>query len=182
MNVLLIIMYIIITLYNICCVPPGWLFGNLAGRSGLFPEDHVQPSATPDYHSMHLLRRDERRRSMRGTTPRDTSPDPSVTQLRRDSPGRARSSEREGGIHHSMVEFAMKYFRYERGVKKNIRSKNFSELVMTDFVPFCLKEMLVSQRVKQVYSTQRWECTSHLAFNSDHTTCNKSLEGGHPGC
>lgn len=92
-------------------IQAGWLFGNLAGRSGLFPEDHVQPSATPDYHSMHLLRRDERRRSMRGTTPRDTSPDPSVTQLRRDSPGRARSSEREGGIHHSMVEFAMKYFR-----------------------------------------------------------------------
>lgn len=92
---------------------------------------------------------------MRGTAPRDASPDPSVTQLRRDSPERPWSSEREAGIHHSMVEFAMKFFRYERGVKKKIRSQNFSELVMTNFVPFCLKEMLVSQRVKPVYSTQR---------------------------
>lgn len=101
---------------DISCVPQGWLFGNLAGRSGLFPEDHVQPSATPDYHTMHLVRRDERRRSLRATTPRDTSPDPSITEPTRDSASRARSSEREGVIRSSMVEFAMKYFRYERGV------------------------------------------------------------------
>lgn len=109
----------------ISCVPQGWLFGNLAGRSGLFPEDHVQPSATPDYHHMHLVRRDERRRSMRSTGPRDSSPDPSITEPTRDSTPRARSSEGEGegeGVgesRSSMVDFAMKYFRYDRGVEKS---------------------------------------------------------------
>lgn len=108
---------------------------------------------------MHLLRRDERRRSMRGTAPRDASPDPSVTQLRRDSPGRPRSSEREGGIHHSMVEFAMKFFRYERGVKKkksDLRTfQNLSWLILYLFA------------LKKCWSAREWnQFTAHKGENA----------------
>lgn len=90
----------------------GWLFGSIGGRSGLFPEDHTQPCAAPDYHLLNLDRRDGRRKSMRAGNS--------------DRPGQTNHSSDE--IHSSMVEFATKYFRVgTTGLP--VGGRNFSEAV-----------------------------------------------------
>lgn len=93
----------------------GWCFGSIGGRSGLFPTDITQPSAPPDYHHVHLDRRNERRKSMRAPAPRPTSHNGSAQPSRDGSIlGSARSvqgSEMNDVQTFLMTEFAMKYFR-----------------------------------------------------------------------
>lgn len=115
----------------------------MGGRSGLFPEDITQPSAAPDYHYIHLERRDDKRKSMRGTRPvsppkesqppalltRSTvSPDPEwpsrepLPQIlgQPSVPGSLESSTKgsvlDMEVHSAMARFAIKYFRYDRDV------------------------------------------------------------------
>ncbi|KAM4033410.1 myosin XVB [Anomaloglossus baeobatrachus] len=88
---------------------PGWLFGSVGGRSGLFPARFVQPAAAPDYHS--LEKRDSweskpRPRGLQRTVSKESSPVTvaSVTTVS-SSPLPMEDS------HYTMVEFALKYFR-----------------------------------------------------------------------
>lgn len=100
----------------------------MGGRSGLFPEDVTQPSAAPDYHSMHLIRRDDRRKSMRAGPPKGPSSGPisrHVGSANSERPSREASvpqsvqNSAHGSVHElevqsAMAEFATKYFRYDR--------------------------------------------------------------------
>ncbi|XP_055730458.1 unconventional myosin-XVB [Salvelinus fontinalis] len=133
----------IIKLLPIDGLKPGWCFGSIGGRSGLFPTDITQPSASPDYHHVHLDRRDERRKSMRAPAPRPTSHNGSAQPSRDGSVlGSARSvqgSEMNDVQTFLMTEFAMKYFRdaatsmEDRGFLDG--GRNFSEMVQYTEVP-----------------------------------------------
>ncbi|KAM7371275.1 hypothetical protein PAMP_010761 [Pampus punctatissimus] len=122
----------------------GWCFGTLGGRSGLFSKDLTQPSAAPDYHYLHLERRDDRRKSMRGTRPVSQAKGPSPDSFNTSSadselPSREASTRRsvqsstqgsvhELEIHSAIAEFAMKYFRVgTTGLPTN--GRNFSKAV-----------------------------------------------------
>uniref|UniRef100_A0A3Q3G6M9 Myosin XVB n=1 Tax=Kryptolebias marmoratus TaxID=37003 RepID=A0A3Q3G6M9_KRYMA len=97
----------------------GWLFGTIGGCSGLFPEDITQPSAAPDYHCLHLDRRDTRRKSMRVAKQMGSS---NSEPFRREAsrPSSAQESVQnsvQGSVHELenlsvIAEFATKYFRY----------------------------------------------------------------------
>ncbi|XP_065805734.1 unconventional myosin-XVB [Labrus bergylta] len=101
----------------------GWCFGMLAGRSGLFSEDLTQPSAAPDYHNLHLIKRDDLRKSMRNNRPvRSTNGPPSGPIFRQTGSTEPEQPSREASLRGSIqgsdhellsptAEFAMKYFR-----------------------------------------------------------------------
>ncbi|XP_035514833.1 unconventional myosin-XVB [Morone saxatilis] len=109
----------------------GWRFGTLGGRSGLFPEDLTQPSAAPDYHALHLDRRDDRRKSMRTARPAGPAKGPSSVPVIGNvgsAQNSIRSSVHEFEMHSAMAEFATKYFRVgTTGLPAS--GRNFSETV-----------------------------------------------------
>uniref|UniRef100_G3PRB1 Myosin XVB n=4 Tax=Gasterosteus aculeatus aculeatus TaxID=481459 RepID=G3PRB1_GASAC len=117
----------------------GWRFGTMGGRSGLFPCDLTQPSAAPDYHSLHLARRDVRRKSTRGARPaggRVGSVDSEL--LGQEASVSIQGSQPENSS--GMAEFAMKYFRVgNTGLPES--GRNFAEAVQHTEVP--IRESLI---------------------------------------
>ncbi|XP_077107866.1 unconventional myosin-XVB-like isoform X2 [Ranitomeya variabilis] len=88
---------------------PGWLFGSLGGRTGLFPFRYVQAAAAPDYYSVEKrenLENKSRPRGLQRTVSKESNPviEASVTTAS-SSPLPMEDS------HYTMVEFALKYFR-----------------------------------------------------------------------
>ncbi|XP_069024648.1 unconventional myosin-XVB [Embiotoca jacksoni] len=133
----------------------GWRFGTMGGRSGLFPEDVTQPSATPDYHFVLLDRRDEKRKSMRSTRPvhpaKGLSLGPGSTRkmgsTNSDRPSREASlpgslagSVQDLDMLSVMASFAMKYYRVgSTGLP--VSGRNFSVAVRHTEVP--IQESLI---------------------------------------
>ncbi|XP_029384013.1 unconventional myosin-XV [Echeneis naucrates] len=128
----------------------GWRFGSTGGRSGLFPDEVTQPSAAPDYRCLNIDRRDNRRKSMRGSTSSSSSKghlSPSLSSRRidadsaqprrEDSPQVPQLGSDSGSITDVlsiMATFSMKYFRMgATGLQAS--GRNFEELVQHTQAP-----------------------------------------------
>lgn len=145
----------------------GWNFGSTGGRSGLFPAELTQPSAAPDYHGLHLDRRDERRKSMRSQRPgpasqRPSPPDskePSVQgSIQGQSQHSSQNSVQDQEAYSPMAEFAMKYFRAgAEGLPPSGRS--FPDAVKYSEMP--LQESLILYNDAEI-NQQAVQCFSSL--------------------
>ncbi|XP_019902495.3 unconventional myosin-XV [Esox lucius] len=152
----------IIKLLAMESLQPGWCFGSIAGRSGLFPADFTQPSAPPDYHHVRLDNREQRRKSMREPKPvaaigppgprpapkmnsAQPSREGSVAESTRSAPGSVQASEISEAQKVLMTDFAMKFFRDSvsrvegRGLLDG--GRNFTDMVQYTDVP--IQESLI---------------------------------------
>ncbi|KAM4526381.1 unconventional myosin-XVB [Fundulus diaphanus] len=155
----------IIKLQSMEVLQTGWKFGTTGGRSGLFPLDIIQPCAAPDYHCLHLDRRDDRRKSMRNVKPDSSFKGPSSVPTSRHIPNKSavQSSQTmtpmlvqeslqglvqnsQQGSHHELqiisglAEFATKYFRLGT-TDVPLTGRSFSEAVQHTEVP--IQESLI---------------------------------------
>ncbi|XP_069785409.1 unconventional myosin-XVB isoform X2 [Narcine bancroftii] len=103
---------------------PGWQFGSINGRSGLFPEDHVQPTAASDYYNVNVGRNEAEKRSIsssrrssikKNLVSGNTEVGDGSTSISSYPPSLSTSASRiscmpEQG-QYIMAEFAMQYFR-----------------------------------------------------------------------
>ncbi|KAK1163864.1 unconventional myosin-XV [Acipenser oxyrinchus oxyrinchus] len=131
----------IIKLLHMQGMHPGWLFGSIGGRSGLFPAEYTQPTAPPDYYSTHLDRREERRKSMWTAPPKKESPVGSEV-LGHTEPSLLGSGEVSQYV---MTEFAMKYFR-EAASKlgwKDMTAEGQSSVEMVQHTKVPVQESLI---------------------------------------
>ncbi|XP_039596284.1 unconventional myosin-XVB [Polypterus senegalus] len=102
----------IIRMLHINGLQPGWHFGSIGGRSGLFPSGLTQPTAPPDYYGMHLDRREELRRSRRSEYIKEQEREPEQTKdVGEDTAFKNPDESVTETSVFSMTEFAMKYFR-----------------------------------------------------------------------
>ncbi|XP_053157438.1 myosin XVB isoform X2 [Hemicordylus capensis] len=92
---------------------PGWQFGSIGGRCGLFPSSMVQPVAAPSHLGLHVNRQEEVRKSLRRNTQmRIISKENSVTEQESEVTGTTATSTLTPDIcHYTMAEFAAGHFR-----------------------------------------------------------------------
>uniref|UniRef100_A0ACB8EZV2 Uncharacterized protein n=1 Tax=Sphaerodactylus townsendi TaxID=933632 RepID=A0ACB8EZV2_9SAUR len=120
---------------------PGWQFGSLGGRSGLFPSSLVQQVAAPDYLNLHLNRQEEVKGSKKSSTP----------SLKSDISGTTTNSTSSSNVcHYTMLEFAMLHFREAHSMLEwkgtNADQKNPYLLVQHTKVPIQESLLFCSDR------------------------------------
>ncbi|XP_069510869.1 myosin XVB [Ambystoma mexicanum] len=143
----------IIKLLPIEGLEPGWQFGSIGGRSGLFPSNIVQSAAAPDYFSMQMDRKEEYRKSMLEPPSQANvkrTPKQNTTDVRNESPlpsmvSDAASVASFDGNQYTMVEFAMKYFRDARTMMgwKGMSAEGKRPLTLVQHTKVPIQESLI---------------------------------------
>ncbi|KAL9833424.1 myosin XVB [Geothlypis trichas] len=114
-------------------VEPGWQFGSLGGRCGLFPTSLVQLAPAIDYLSSSMDRQGEQRKSTRA------SPESRESSVFSPTPEATSTMLVPAGDHYTMIEFATAYFREAQSVQglkgTSAEKKNVAELVRHTKVP-----------------------------------------------
>ncbi|KAK9406887.1 unconventional myosin-XVB-like [Crotalus adamanteus] len=91
---------------------PGWQFGSIGGRSGLFPSAMVQVVAAPDYLNLHMNQQEEVRTGWKKNTQEriankeNSAPSTESEVTRPSTPVNSLDI-----CHYTMTEFAMAHFR-----------------------------------------------------------------------
>ncbi|KAM6951023.1 unconventional myosin-XVB [Aplochiton taeniatus] len=184
----------IIKVLEMGALQPGWGFGSTGGRSGLYPEDHTQPSAAPDYHGAYLDRCDKRRKSMRASRPSAAAGERPSRPDRKPYVGSAQPS-REGSfmgsmqgsvqgseieVHtHLMSEFAVKYFRdavtRSDGTGLPAGGRDFSKMVQ--YTPVPIQESLILYSDPELNELAVQSFTNVMQFMGDLEIKKNQTEG-----
>ncbi|XP_062977575.1 myosin XVB [Elgaria multicarinata webbii] len=91
---------------------PGWQFGSVGGRSGLFPSALVQLAAAPDYLSLHMNRQEEVNKSLRrNTEERIISKENPASSMSSEVISTSPTTIVPDASNYTMTEFAMEHFR-----------------------------------------------------------------------
>ncbi|XP_058845922.1 unconventional myosin-XVB-like [Acipenser ruthenus] len=165
----------IIKLLHMQGMHPGWLFGSIGGRSGLFPAEYTQPTAPPDYYSAHLDRREERRKSMWTAPPKKESPVGSEVS------GHTEPSLLGSGevSQYVMTEFAMKYFR-EAATKlgwKDMTAEGRSSVEMVQHTKVPIQESLIFYSDSELSDLAAQNFMNVMRFMGDQPAIKHKSEG-----
>ncbi|KAJ7316027.1 hypothetical protein JRQ81_002189 [Phrynocephalus forsythii] len=116
---------------------PGWMFGSIGGRSGLFPSGLVQVVAAPDYLNLCVTRQEEVRKSLRksGKESQENSVPSMPLKITTNN-----TTNTHDTCHYTMAEFASAHFRDAQsmlGLKgtNNAEQKDPAVLVQHTKVP-----------------------------------------------
>ncbi|XP_039184031.1 myosin XVB isoform X2 [Crotalus tigris] len=91
---------------------PGWQFGSIGGRSGLFPSAMVQVVAAPDYLNLHMNQQEEVRTGWKkNTQERIANKENSAPSTESEVTRPSTPVNNLDICHYTMTEFAMAHFR-----------------------------------------------------------------------
>ncbi|XP_041077515.1 unconventional myosin-XV-like [Polyodon spathula] len=165
----------IIKLLHMQGLHPGWQFGSIGGRSGLFPAEYTQPTAPPDYYSAHLDRREERRKSV-WTMP----PKKEFTMGSKVSGCTEPSLLGSGEVsQYVMTEFAMKYFR-EAATKlgwKGMTAEGRSSMEMVQHTKVPVQESLIFYSDSELNELAAQNFMNVMRFMGDQPAMKDKSEG-----
>ncbi|XP_025032852.1 unconventional myosin-XV-like, partial [Python bivittatus] len=119
---------------------PGWQFGSIGGRSGLFPSGMVQVVAAPDYLNLHMNQQEEVRTGWKkNTQDRIVNKENSIPSTESEVTTPSTPMNPLDVCHYTMKEFAMAHFREAQSVLEwkgvDVEQKDPTVLVQHTKVP-----------------------------------------------
>ncbi|XP_023957502.2 unconventional myosin-XVB isoform X2 [Chrysemys picta bellii] len=152
---------------------PGWKFGSVGGRSGLFPSSMVQLAAAPDYLSTHLDRQERLQKSLkRDRLETSVSKESSVPSLASEITSSAFSPDAH---HYTMVEFAMAHFR-EAQSTLGMSAERRSPAALVEHTKVPIQESLLQYSDSEMNELATKSFMTLMRFMGDQPTLKNQAE------